>query len=267
MTGRVNRGIVRAVSHLSAHPFMSIEAIAIIVLGLALGALVKGVSGIGLPLVAIPVMAPFIGVETSVVIMVIPSFFVQSWLTWDNRHEAASLPALRLMVVTAIIGVAAGCWVLSAADERWIVGGMAAWVGAYLLTVALRIDPWARLREAKRGGPFFVMLAGVAQGATGISGPLIASYMHALKLNKSAYILCCNVIFQIFMVAQFVTFLALGMMTWERVQMGLLACIPVAIMLPVAIAISRRISQRIFNMFVVALLVVMEIRLIARILG
>jgi uncharacterized membrane protein YfcA len=246
---------------------MPIESIAIIVLGLALGALVKGVSGIGLPLVAIPIMAGFIGVETSVVIMVIPSFFVQSWLVWDNRHEFDALPSLKWMALGGIAGVAIGSWVLSAVDERWLVAAMAVWVGSYLLTLALRIDPWDGLRRAGRGGPTVIAAAGAIQGATGISGPVVAAYMHALRLDRAAYILASNVIFQVFMVSQFVSLSALGLMTWERVQMGLLACIPVAVVLPLAIAISRRISQRLFNMFVVALLIVMEIRLIARILA
>jgi hypothetical protein len=105
----------------------------------------------------------------------------------------------------------------------------------------------------------------MVQGATGISGPVVASYMHALRLTKGAYILCANLIFQVFMLAQFVSLGALGLMTWERIQLGLLACIPVAVVLPVAIAISRRISQRLFSGFVVLLLAAMEIRLIVRI--
>jgi len=244
---------------------MPLESILIIVLGLALGALVKGVSGIGLPLVAIPVMAGFIGVETSVAVMVIPGFFVQSWLVWTHRRELPALPSLGGMMLAALVGVAAGSWVLSAVDERWLTVAMALWVGMYLATVALRIDPWERLRRAKRGGPAVVLAAGMVQGATGISGPLIASYMHALRLTKGAYILCANLIFQVFMLAQFVSLGALGLMTWERIQLGLLACIPVAVVLPIAIAISRRISQRLFNGFVILLLAAMEIRLIVRI--
>lgn len=246
---------------------MPAESLVVIVLALALGALVKGLSGIGLPLVAVPVMAGFIGVERAVVIMIIPGFFVQSWLVWAYRHELPALPSLWQMLAAAVAGVAAGSWVLAAVSERWLVLVMALWVGIYLASLALGIDPWARLRQAKGGGPLVICAAGAVQGATGISGPLVASYMHALRLQKGAYILCANIIFQVFMLAQFVSLSVLGLMTWPRIQEGLLACLPVAVVLPVAIRLSRLISQKLFGRLVVGLLVVMEIRLVLRLVG
>lgn len=244
---------------------MPAESLVVIALALAIGALVKGISGLGLPLVAVPVMAGFLGVEHAVTIIVVPGFLVQGWLVWVHRRELPALPPLRGMLVAAVVGVAAGTWVLSVASERWLTLLLASWLGLYLATLALRLDPWQPLRRSGRAGPLVVWLGGVVQGATGISGPIVASYMHALKLQKGAYILCSNLIFQVYMAAQLASLSGLGLMTWTRLQEGLLACIPVAIVLPLAIRISRRISQAAFNRVVVSLLAVMELRLILRV--
>ena len=47
-------------------------SLSIIGLGLALGAFVKGLTGMGLPLVAVPFMASFLGAEHAIVVMQIP---------------------------------------------------------------------------------------------------------------------------------------------------------------------------------------------------
>ena len=45
-------------------PAMPVESLIVVVAALALGAVGKAITGFGLPLVAVPVMAAFIGVET-----------------------------------------------------------------------------------------------------------------------------------------------------------------------------------------------------------
>ena len=60
----------------------------VIVAAIAIGAFVKGATGGGLPQIAIPVMAAFIGVERSVVIMAIPGVVANGWLVWSHRAEA-----------------------------------------------------------------------------------------------------------------------------------------------------------------------------------
>jgi len=50
------------------------------ILALAAGSLVKGVSGLGLPLTAIPVMAGYMDVDRAVAIIVLPGVLLNFWL-------------------------------------------------------------------------------------------------------------------------------------------------------------------------------------------
>ena len=75
---------------------MSPESLVIIFLALAAGSFVKGISGLGLPLTAIPVMAGYMDVDRAVAIMVLPGVFLNFWLLWTYREHAvriANLPA------------------------------------------------------------------------------------------------------------------------------------------------------------------------------
>ena len=61
--------------------------------------MVKGITGLGLPLVAIPVLAGFIGVERAVVLMLVPGIGLNFGLLWNYRAHTAALANLRLIVV------------------------------------------------------------------------------------------------------------------------------------------------------------------------
>ncbi len=240
----------------------------IIFLALAAGSLVKGISGLGLPLVAIPVMAGFLGAERAVVLMVVPGLLINFGLLWTYRAHATHLPDLPVFAAVAVVGVVLGAWILSAVPERWIIIFMALWLGAYLLkTLVFKAD--IRLPESahRHMAALVVLLAGLIQGSTGASGPVLATYVHALRLPQPAFVFTVSVFFQIFMVTQAVTFTWLGMFTVERLYDGLVACIPVAIFLPLAVYISRFINARWFNVIVIALLVVIEIRLLFKALA
>ena len=92
---------------------MTTESLIIIFLALAAGSLVKGISGLGLPLTAIPVMASFMDVDRAVAIMVIPGVLINIWLLWTYRASAVQIPKLPLVCVTGVLGVIAGALILS----------------------------------------------------------------------------------------------------------------------------------------------------------
>ncbi len=247
---------------------MSPDAIIIIFLALAAGSLVKGISGLGLPLVAIPVMAGFLGAERAVVMMVVPGILINFGLMWTYRAHATHLPHMPVFAAVAIAGVVLGAWILSAVPERWIIIFMALWLGIYLLkTLVFKVD--IRLPESahRHVAALVVLVAGLIQGSTGASGPVLATYVHALRLPQPAFVFTVSVFFQIFMFTQAVAFTWLGMFTIERLYDGLVACIPIAIFLPLAVYISRFINARWFNVIVIALLVVIEIRMVFKALA
>ena len=69
----------------------------VIVAAIAVGAFIKGATGGGLPQIAIPVMAVFLGVEHAVVVMTIPGVIANGWLVWTHRQEAGQTHDLTLV--------------------------------------------------------------------------------------------------------------------------------------------------------------------------
>ncbi|MCH8149195.1 MAG: sulfite exporter TauE/SafE family protein [Planctomycetes bacterium] len=246
---------------------MAIDSIIIIVAALAVGSFVRGITGIGLPLIAIPVMAGFIGVQNAVVIMVVPNVFLNGWLLWTYRAHRVALPNFPAVVIAAFAGVVFGSWVLSTVAERVLIFVMVGCLGLYLLKLAFRIELGLPQSVGRYVGTVVVFFAGLVQGATGFSGPVVAPWAHSLRLPPQGYVFVVSILFMIFAAMQILAYGWFGTLTVERLYMGALACVPVAVVLPLAIFVARRIGQREFNAIIVAVLVVVEIRLIFKALG
>ncbi len=249
---------------------MSAESLIVIFAALAAGSLVKGISGIGLPLVAIPVMAGFMPPEQAVAIMVLPGVFINLYLLWTYRAHAVRIPNLPLVAAVAIASVAGGAWILAAVPDWYMILFMALWLGGYLalmLLKSLRGGQGAG-KEFGRHAPLFVVgAAGLVQGSVGVSGPILAPFVHSLNLKQPQYVFAVSILFQIFALTQLTSFLWLGLIDGERAVQSLLACIPIAVFLPLAVWLSRFVSQRAFNLLIVTILLVIEARLVWRLIG
>ncbi len=240
------------------------DTLAIIFLALVAGSLVKGISGLGLPLTAIPVMAAFMPVEKAVAIMVIPSILINFYLVIVYRRHAVKLDNILSLYAVGILGVVAGAFLLSVLPNWYLVLFMVLWLGAYLFSVLTRRK--IRLPEglSRHNALAIVGVGGLVQGSVGTSGPVITPYVHSLGLTQPQFVYAMSVLFQIFAVTQLVSFLFLGLINLERAYESALACIPIAIFLPLAVWLSKFFSQRAFELIVLALLGVIEIRLIMR---
>jgi len=236
-------------------------------IALAAGSFVKGISGLGLPLVAIPVMAGFMAVDRAVAIMIIPGICMNFYLIWIFRKHAVNFASLPLMVAVGVVGIICGAWILSRTPEVYLLSFMALWLGGYLLSMLIKSDVKLPEGLTKHAPAVVVGFAGVVQGAIGTAGPVLAPYVHSLNLKQPQFHFVVSVLFQIFAIAQFFAFIGFGMLNFERAYLSTLACIPIAIFLPLGLWIAKFLSHSVFNKCVIVMLVVIEARLLWRLLG
>ena len=246
---------------------MTPDTLLIIFIALAAGSLVKGISGLGLPLVAIPVMAGFMDVDRAVAIMVIPGVLINIYLLWTYRKYAMNFASLPLMIAVGVVGVVIGAWILSRTPEVYLLSFLALWLGGYLLSMLVQTGPKMPEAIVKHAPAIVVGFAGIVQGAVGTAGPVLAPYVHSLKLRHPQFQFVVSVLFQIFSITQLFAFTWLGLLTLDRAYESMLACIPIAIFLPLALWIAKFISHKAFNIIVIVMLVVIEARLLSRLLA
>jgi uncharacterized membrane protein YfcA len=234
-------------------------------LGLGLGGVVKGVTGMGLPLVAITVLATFLGVPHAIAILVVPTLVTNAWQLWSYRHSwrNGQMPFLVPMLVFGALGIGIGTWLLVQINEAALQFGLAVMLLAY---VALRLSsPHFRIRE--RLGLMLSapvgLAAGVLQGATGISAPIGVTFIHAMRFERAAHVFAVSAMFMVFAVAQVPSLTVAGFLTPHRWMESTFALLPVALFMPVGTWIGRRVNHATFDKAILALLTATALKLMA----
>jgi len=243
---------------------MSLESFVIVFVAIGLGAFAKGATGIGLPLIGIPIMAGFLGVEHAIVVMTIPVAASNIWLVWSYRRLVTAIPGLPFMLVMGVLGALLGTYVLASLDDQTLIYMLATWIGLYLLNMAFNPNFRLQGKAAKYGSPVLAVCAGLSQGATGMSGPVIATWIHSYKLESKTFVFGVSIMFLAISGTHVLAVSGAGLMDEARLYEGLLALIPTALFLPLGMRMTNMFSTKLFNRIIISLIVIMEIKLIWR---
>lgn len=235
---------------------MAIESLVVIVAALLLGTIGKAITGFGLPLLAVPVMAVFIDVQTAVVVMTLPATVSNVWLLWEFRKSAASIPGLAPAIIAGLAGIVVGAWLLKTLDPAIMALALSAWIGVYLVTqIGGRELPRA-FTDSRAAFAGMVGLGGICQGATGIAGPIIVTYMHAMKIDRNVLVFGLSAVFLAYGIGQAVIYVSLGLVNEARLIQSTVAMVPVFVGMPIGLWLGRRINAKTFQVCVIALLLV-----------
>jgi uncharacterized protein len=229
--------------------------LAIILVAMAVGAFIKGVTGSGLPQIAIPVMAAFIGVEPAVVIMAIPGIATNTWLLVAHRHHRFDTRDLPSLLMMGTLGAVAGTWLLKSLDNGVLSLALAAVILVYVMLFLFRPHLSVPSRVTRFTSPGIGVIAGVLQGSTGISGPVLMTYLHSFRLSKEAYVFSLTLLFQVYAVVQTGTLLSLGLFTETRLMYSLLSLIPIMLLLGIGTRVAKSLTRQTFDYIVLALMV------------
>ena len=238
---------------------MEILAVAIAVV---VGALVKSVTGIGLPPIAIPVLALFVGPQDAVVIMTLSTIVTNTQIAWTYRDALGETRHLWTMMAAGVLGAPIGVYFLTSLDPTSVglVLGVTVivYVGVSLLKPDLSIgDDAARLAAAPVG-----LAGGILQGATGLSAVVLASYIHAMGITPRAFVLTVSMLFQVFAVVQAIGFVVAGTYTAGLVWASVVAAAAAMIVISIGTRFAPRISPTVFDRLVMGVLALSAVKLL-----
>jgi uncharacterized protein len=241
---------------------IDLETLGLMALAIGAGAFVKGVTGAGLPIIAVPVLAIFFGVPKSISVLVVTVLLANAWQVVEYRAARSEVRFLPWMLVAAVPGILVGTWLLAELPERELARVLGVIVICYI--VLQLVHPSFSIPSAlgRRLAPLAGFISGALQGSTGISAPASVTFLHSLRLTREAYIFSLSSLFMIFSTTQIPALSYAGFLTWQVFLEGLLAIIPAFAMLPVGSFVGRRISREVFDKVVLATLAVIAIKLL-----
>lgn len=226
-------------------------------------AMVKGAIGFGFPLLAVPLLSAIMGPKVAIPVVAIPTLLSNFLVVRRGGAGEASGPLWALLAGTGV-GAVVGALLLGAVHPKLaagLVGGVAA---LYVVATELRLTLRVPATSVRRAGPAFGLVAGLMGGVTGISSPLLASYLHMLRLGKREFVFWITMTFFVVNIAQVIVYFRLGLYTGPALTTALVACVPMVIGTLAGLALQDRIEPKWFERIVLAVVCLASATLIAR---
>lgn len=228
----------------------------------ALGGIIKGATGAGSAVVAVPILVLLYDVPTAVTIFVLPNVISNTWQSWKYRGFRLRPIFVGQFVLAGALGVAVGTFILkqlSSSALSLIVAGV---VAIYITFRLLRPD-WSLSRQmAERIATPVGLLAGILQGASGISAPISVTFLNAMKLDKREFVATISIFFLVIGIVQLPMMAYFGLLNLERASLGLVALVAMLAFMPVGAALMKKVSAQAFDWIILVLLGVLSARLV-----
>ncbi|GMQ90495.1 MAG: sulfite exporter TauE/SafE family protein [Gammaproteobacteria bacterium] len=225
---------------------------------------VKGVLGIGLPVVAIPLLAFVMPVPQAVALL--PVAIVVSNI-WQALHGGYFLPALRRfwpLILGLVVGTVAGAKLLASVDPRalYVV------IGVIVMVFALTSFFSPRLRLPARGERWLGLAIGLASGVIGgmstIYGPALIMFLIALRMPKDEFVGTIATFYVCAAVPLTLALGAFGVMGVGELIASALATLPLLAGMLCGQVLRARLNQEAFRKGLLAMLLLAGLAVIKR---
>lgn len=243
---------------------LTVWTVGIAFMGLALGGFAKGVLGVGLPMVATPVLANFAPIPDVVAILYIPILATNVWQALSGGYLAVAIrrfwPMLLIMFATIWLGT------LSLVSLRPSAIQVLLGLAVAVFALAALVQP--RLRVPGRLERPFSLLAGAFGGFFGgmalIGGPPVIMLMVALHLKKEEFIGTMGLVYLTMLIPAGFSLTTFGVLGIRHVVPGLVAIVPVGLALLLGQWVRGKIDQERFRKVLLVSMVLIGLNLIRR---
>jgi uncharacterized membrane protein YfcA len=238
--------------------------IGLVVVAYLLAGSVKGVIGMGLPTVAIAILASVMSPAKAAAILIAPSLFTNVWQMLAGPYLAAVVRRLGPMLIGLWIGAWAGSGILTGENSKQAALGLGLVLIAYAALGLSRIEFSLPRRFEIWVGPLVGLVTGVVTAATGIFVIPALPYMTAIGLEKDELVQALGLHFTTSTVALAGVLWSGNAFTTEIVTLSLIAIVPAVIGMIIGQRVRHAISVNAFRICLFALLLVLGLQLAAR---
>jgi hypothetical protein len=226
--------------------------------------IVKGVIGIGLPLITIPALSFFVGVPQAIAIMSLPILITNGYQAFTNPELPGAARRFWPLMAALVAGVLLGASLLVALEERTLYAVLGVAVIAFgLLNLA---NPRVELPAGTERwlAPPVGFGAGVLGGLSNFFGPPIVMYLVALRLPREAFVATVGLAFFVGAVPLYLLLVVHDVYGWGELAASAAAILPVLAGVRAGEVVRRRVPQQVFRTLVLGLLIVIGLNLLRR---
>lgn len=223
--------------------------------------IVKGVTGMGLPTVAMGILGAITSPVSAASLLIIPSFVTNFWQLFTGSNFLLLIKRLWMMMLCIVVGTLAGAWFLTSANTKYASVGL----GSALVLYAIH-GLWAKPlsvsgRFERVLSPVIGLVTGAITGVTGVFTLPAVPYLQALGLSKDDLIQALGLSFTVSTIALAVGLARGGAFHLENITLSILAIIPSLLGMWLGTTVRERISAATFRRWFLIFLAILGLEL------
>jgi uncharacterized membrane protein YfcA len=221
--------------------------ILVITLTFFLAGIVKGVTGMGLPTVAMGVLGAVMPPVAAAALLIVPSFVTNVWQLFSGPDFTALARRLWLMMIGIIVSTVAGTSILANGHALWTTAALGAALIIYAsftllarqLSVPEHLERWL--------SPLVGLTTGAVAGGTGVFVIPAVPYLQALGLNKDDLIQALGLSFTVSTIALMAGLAWRGAFAPDNLAMSSFAIVPALLGMWLGQGVRRKVSPATFR--------------------
>ncbi|TPI47040.1 sulfite exporter TauE/SafE family protein [Mesorhizobium sp. B2-9-1] len=229
-----------------------------------LAGIVKGVTGMGLPTLAMGLLGTIMPPVTAASLLIVPSFVTNVWQLFAGPSFSAILRRLWLMMAGILIGTVAGSRLLASDNVKWTTAGLGAALIVYAAYSLLARQPVVPEKTERWSSPVVGFLTGLVTGGTGVFVVPAVPYIQALGLSRDDLIQALGLSFTVSTIALALGLASHGAFEAGHLAMSSLAVLPALLGMWLGQILRRKISPATFRRWFLIFLVLLGVELLLR---
>ncbi len=239
-------------------------AIAIAVVAFLCGGFVKGATGVGLPLVALPIMSFAFSVPESVALMTVPILASNIVQAFSGGRFVYTFRRFWPMLLSLLVTMTFTVKLLAVADPRLLSGFLG---GILLISVAAMLfQPEFHLKTRREAwwSAGVGVVGGITGGLTSLYGLPIIHYLLGLRLDRATFVSCIAVIYVCGSAALMALLAGYKVLGAQEALLSVFATLPVGIGMLLGNFLGTHMSERRFRLAVLVLMAAASLNLVHR---
>lgn len=225
---------------------------------------VKGVTGMGLPTVAMGILGTVMLPAQAAALLLLPSFITNVWQLFAGPNVQALARRLWPMMVGIVVGTLAAASFLAGSGGAWAVAGLGAALTLYAAAGLLAWRFAVSARHERWLSPAIGALTGLVTGGTGVFVIPAVPYLQGLALTKEDLVQALGLSFTVSTIALAIGLFNANAFAFGDLRESFLAVIPALVGMAIGQRLRERISPAAFRRGFFICLMALGIQLIAR---
>ena len=242
------------------------ELYVLVTVGIAFfcGGIVKGITGMGLPLTSIALMSIVLDLQVAIPLLVVPIIATNILQAFQGPHFAELMRKSWPMLVTAAVGVFAGTYALYRLDSSYLLVALGLIVFLYSINnlCAVRLscseNTWPVI------SPIIGFFSGILAGTTGSIGIPVVIYFQALGMTKNLFVQALGIQFLVTGTILTISLVREGGLVIENAMISALALIPSVLGMYAGKTLRDKVSEDRFRTWLYVLLLLIGLNLIRK---